>query len=144
MSSALSDYNKTKSSRLSRRNSYSDLDLNFRLHPNTSDIKPLTDLDAVKNSVTNLLLTNFGDRPFQPQVGTNITALLFEPADEFTAQSLKIEIKSSIERFEPRANGVKVQVLNDEDRNRYAVTVGFNVLFSNNAEEINFYLERLR
>ena len=60
MSSALSDYNKTKSSRLSRRNSYSDLDLNFRLHPNTSDIKPLTDLDAVKNSVTNLLLTNFG------------------------------------------------------------------------------------
>jgi len=144
MSSALSDYNKTKSSRLSRRNSYSDLDLNFRLHPNTSDIKPLTDLDAVKNSVTNLLLTNFGDRPFQPQVGTNITALLFEPADEFTAQSLKIEIKSSIERFEPRVNGVKVQVLNDEDRNRYAVTVGFNVLFSNNAEEINFYLERLR
>jgi len=94
MSSALSDYNKTKSSRLSRRNSYSDLDLNFRLHPNTSDIKPLTDLDAVKNSVTNLLLTNFGDRPFQPQVGSNITALLFEPADEFTAQSLKIEIKS--------------------------------------------------
>ena len=144
MSSALSDYNKTKSSRLSRRNSYSDLDLNFRLHPNTSDIKPLTDLDAVKNSVTNLLLTNFGDRPFQPQVGSNITALLFEPADEFTAQSLKIEIKSSIERFEPRVNGVKVQVLNDEDRNRYAVTVGFNVLFSNNAEEINFYLERLR
>ena len=144
MSSALSDYNKTKSSRLSRRNSYSDLDLNFRLHPNTSDIKPLTDLDAVKNSVTNLLLTNFGDRPFQPQVGTNITALLFEPADEFTAQSLKIEIKSCLERFEPRANGVKVQVLNDEDRNRYAVTVGFNVLFSNNAEEINFYLERLR
>lgn len=143
--SGLSDENtKTINSKLKRISPYADLNLNFKRHPNTADVKPLKDIDAVKNAVKNLLLTNFGDRPFQPEVGSNITSLLFEPADIFTALSLKQEIKLCLEKFEPRVNGITVEVLNDEDRNAYFVTVAFNVLFDNKNQEISFYLERLR
>lgn len=144
MSSSLSDYTAKKSIKQAHKSTYADLDLNLKLHPNTSDVKPLLDLNAVKNAIKNLLMTNYGDRPFQPSVGSNITGLLFEPSDSFTSQGLQLEIKHCLEKFESRISGVRVEVLDDSDNNRYAVTVGFNVLFSNNDEEINFYLERLR
>ena len=146
MSKALSDENlKSRNSRVSRSDVYADLDLNFRRHPNTADVRPLKDLDAVKNSVKNLLLTNYGDRPFQPGVGSNITSLLFEPADAFTANALRDEIKTCLERYEPRLSNVTVQTLIDDDRNAYEVTVGFTVRYDERSQqEISFYLERLR
>ena len=144
MSTGLSDYNAKKSQKVSRKNVYADLDLNFRLHPNTGDVKPLVDIDAVKNAVKNLLLTNYGDRPFHPEVGSNVTALLFEPCDEFTAQNVKSEIKLCLDTHEPRITAVAIETIADANNNRFAVTIGFTVLFSPIVQQIEFYLERLR
>ena len=100
-----------------KKNLYSDLNLFFQRNPN--DISPLRDIDAVRQSVKNLVLTNFFERPFHPELGSNVTALLFEPADQFTGIAIRDEIQKVVEEFEPRVNNVVVQVFADIDANRY-------------------------
>lgn len=114
------------------------------VHPTKKDISAVKDLEAVKHAVKNLVLTNFNERPFHPEIGSNVTALLFEPADNFTAMSIKEEILYVLKKYEPRTNGHTVEVTDNSERNSYEVTIGFNVIFSPKREEINFYLQRLR
>lgn len=144
MSNILSDYNKERSSNVLKRNLYSDLPLGVQIHPNLKDVIALKDIDAVKQAVRNLILTNQGERPFQPEIGSNITALLFEPADTFTAVAIQKEALRVLKKFEPRITNINVQVFDNSDRNAYQITVSFKIIFSDTQEEINFYLERLR
>ena len=55
---------------------YRDLPLSFIKHPGTGDVRPLNDINAVKQSVKNLILTNYGERPFAPRIGGNVTKYL--------------------------------------------------------------------
>jgi len=143
MSLILSDFNDKKSSNISRGNVYSDLDLSFNIHPTTNDIRPVLDIDAVKNSISNLVQTSFLERPFHPEIGAGIRALLFEPVDLFTALSLKDTIATVIDQFEPRVKNVTVQIQDDSERNAYVITIGFTV-FNDRNEEFELYLSRLR
>ena len=145
MSLKLSDFNERgkKSSNISRGNVYSDLDLSFNVHPTTNDIKPVLDIAAVKNSISNLVQTSFLERPFHPEIGAGIRALLFEPVDLFTALSLKDTITTVIGEFEPRVKNVTVQIQDDSERNAYVITIGF-VVFNNRNEQFELYLSRLR
>lgn len=144
MSNALSDYNKTRSSNVLRRDLYTDLPLGLQVHPNLKDVRPLRDIDAVKQSIRNLILTNYGERPFQPAIGSNITALLFEPADTLTAIAIEKEVLAVLKRYEPRVTNVTVQVFDHSDRNAYHITIGFKITFSEEEQETSFYLQRLR
>ena len=114
------------SSRASRI--YKDLNLNFSLHPGTKDISKKTDVEAVKQSVRNLILTNHYERPFHPEIGSGITNLLFEPLDPITANSLTRVIGEVITNFEPRAQVVSVDARPDEEKNSYEVTISFRVI----------------
>lgn len=145
MSLKLSDFNERgkKSSNISRVNVFSDLDVSFNIHPTTNDIRPVLDIDAVKNSISNLVQTSFLERPFHPEIGAGIRALLFEPVDLFTALSLKDTIATVIDQFEPRAKNVTIQIQDDSERNAYIITIGFTV-FNNRNEEFQLYLSRLR
>lgn len=124
---------------------YKDLNLNFTRHPVTGDITKVTDIDAVKRSVRNLVLTNHYERPFHPEIGSNIRATLFEPMTPFTANLLTRQIKDVIENFEPRVELVSIKADPNLDRNAYDVTITFNVV---NAEselvELDLLLERIR
>ena len=144
MSTTSSDYNTKRASNIAGNSLYSDLNLSLALHPTLKDIRPVTDILAVKNSVKNLILTNFSERPFQPKLGSNVTGLLFEPADQFTAIQMKKEISRLLKDHEPRINAVKIIILDDVDANAYRVTIGFNVIFSNTATEVSLALQRLR
>jgi len=131
-------------SRAASKTTYTDLPLNLAIHPNTQDLTALRDIDAVKASVKNLVMTNFMERPFQPTVGTGVTGLLFENNDAFTKESIKDEIYRVIKEHESRANGVQVEVLDNSDRNEYIINIKFNVIFSPQRQEMEFYLERIR
>lgn len=144
MSIASSDYSTAKASNVAARRLYSDLDLGLPIHPVKKDIVPLTDIRAVKNAVKNLVLTNFSERPFQPKLGSNVTALLFEPADQFTAIQMKKEIHRLLEDHEPRINATRVQILDDVDANAYRVSIEFNIVQANTQTEVDFALQRLR
>ena len=127
-----------------RSKPYSDLNLKLTLHPVRKDIMSLKDDAAIKNSVKNLLLTNFFERPFQPDLGANLRALLFEPADVITRVALRDAIKNVLNEREPRISDVVVLVENEDAKNAYRVTVGFNIKQIEKTETVEIILKRLR
>jgi len=146
MSKLLSDFNQTNrvNSNVAYERLYSDLNLGFTINPISKDVSPVTDIDAVKSSIRNLVSTNFYDRPFNPTLGTGLTALLFEPAHVFTATALRNAIIKVINNHEPRATDVAVQIEDDSDRNAYRVTISFRVFYDSSRNQIEFFLTRLR
>ena len=86
------------------------------------------DIEAVKQSVRNLILTNHYERPFRPEIGSGIHSLLFEPLDHITSNALTRVIGEVIDNFEPRARVVAIDAVPNEDRNAYEITVGFRIV----------------
>ena len=123
---------------------YSDLDLNFVIHPVKKDINILTSEMAVINSIKNLILTNHYERPFQPQIGSNVRRMLFENMDNITAITIENEIKQTIANFEPRASVSKIYVVADHENNGFNVALNFFVINRTTPITINFFLERIR
>ena len=126
------------------QNRYSDLDLTFTMHPIKKDIVLSVDDQAVIRSVRNLILTNHYERPFHPEIGSNVRKMLFEPISPLTANYLQREIEDTIRNFEPRVKLQQVVVQVDPDMNYYQALISF---FINNRTEptsVNFILQRLR
>lgn len=142
----LSDYNIAERASIivSKRKGYADLDLSLIPHPNKKDIIPLTDIDAVRNSIRNLVMTSPYERPFQPELGSRVKSLLFENADSTTSYLLRSYIFDIIEQYEPRVSEVVVEVQDDSDNNGYHVTITFNVISISVRSEAQIFLERIR
>jgi|TARA_B110000483_G_C18148333_1_gene524397 phage baseplate assembly protein W len=124
---------------------YKDINLNFSRHPVTGDIGMLSDAQAVKNSVRNLVNTNFYEKHFRPEIGSNIRSILFEPVSPLVADVLKRHVKDVIENFEPRAELIDIKSIAKPDRNEYQVTIEFFVVNSSTGvESVTLMLEQLR
>jgi phage baseplate assembly protein W len=123
---------------------FRDLDLNFQIHPIRKDINVHKNEFAIINSIKNLILTNHYEKPFQPEIGSNIRRLLFENVDAFTAAQIQREIEETINNFEPRAQVSRVTAVVSPDENRYNIELEFFVINSANPVTINFFLERVR
>jgi phage baseplate assembly protein W len=130
--------------KVARTKVFADLDLSLILHPERNDLVPKYDIEAIKSSVKNLVQTNFSERPFQPFLGSNIRALLFEPVDAFTGIAIKNEIVRVLEQYEPRITGITIQLNDDMDRNAYYVTIGFTIIGFETYGTVEFFLKRLR
>lgn len=123
---------------------YSDLDLNFTKHPITKDVARKLKENAVIASIKNIIFTNFNERPFNPNFGSGVRGLLFEPLDEITATNLYKVVFTAINNFEPRVKIDVIQVVPDPDRNGYQVTIRFYLLNSLKPITISTFLDRLR
>ena len=124
---------------------YKDLALSFEKNDNTKDVIVKKDIEAVKQSVRNLILTNHYERPFHPEIGSNVTAILFEPMNPITANSLTRVIEEVIVNFEPRARLVSVDARPNLDRNAYEVTISFYIRnIPGELVQLNTLLERSR
>lgn len=124
---------------------YKDLNLNFSRHPVTGDVASLSDVEAVKRSVRNLVQTNFYERPFHPEIGSDIRRSLFEPVTPIVAQMLARRVEDLIINFEPRVELISVVCLGDIDRNEYDVQIEFYLLNAPiEKQNISLILERLR
>ena len=123
---------------------FRDLDLSFNIHPVRKDVNVHKSERAVINSIKNLVLTNHYERPFQPELGSNIRRLLFENVDSVMAAQIEREIEETIENFEPRAQVSKVTAIAAPDENKYEVVMEFFVINNPNPITINFFLERIR
>jgi len=123
---------------------YSDLDLTFNKVSVTGDVAIRYDEQAVIRSVRNLLLTNTYDRLFQPQIGSNVTKLLFENIDPLTASLLQNEISNTIKNFEPRVSIQSIVVQPNEDQNAYNVSLTFFIGNNTSPTAVNLLLQRSR
>ena len=123
---------------------FRDLDLNFAIHPITKDVNIYKAEYAVINSVKNLILTNHFEKPFQPEVGSNIRRLLFENVDSIMAAQIEREIEETINNFEPRVQISSVIAVHAPDENGYKIRLEFFVINNPDPITINFFLERIR
>jgi phage baseplate assembly protein W len=107
---------------------YSDLDLSFAAHPITGDVVRRYDVNAVKQALKILILTNYYERPFQPKLGSPVYGMLFENVDKITANSLKLRLELLINRYEPRIRTQQIDVIPRFDNNEFEVTIYFYVV----------------
>jgi hypothetical protein len=123
---------------------FSDLDLNFTKHPVTKDVSKKVNENAIATSIRNLLLTNFYERPFNPELGSNLRKFLFEPIDNVTTSLIQDSIFETIKNFEPRVIISEVVAAPNFDDQRYDVYVTFFVKNTVEPITISFFLERIR
>ena len=127
---------------MARNRVYTDLDLDFDVHPNTGDIISLKNANAVIRAFRNLVFTNYYDAPFQPQKGNWLAGALFENDDEFTSIIIRDEILNLANNWEERVSDVTVEVLYKE--NAYQVDVAFKVIGILNPVTFTIILDRTR
>lgn len=106
---------------------YKDLDLFFSKNQGNGDVNKITGIEAVKRSIRNLVLLNFYEKPFNPQIGSDVRYLLFENMSPLTSVVLAEAIEDVIEDFEPRARLISVRAFPNFERNEYEVTIEFFV-----------------
>ena len=123
---------------------YSDIDFTFTKKPVTGDIALSYDTQAVIRSIRNLLSTRHYERPFNPDLGSNLDALLFEIVSPLTSNALKNEITETIENYEPRAILKDVSVQPQPDKNAYDVTITFYIENATLPTTVTLLLERNR
>ena len=123
---------------------FTDLNLTFGFHPVTRDVLKRTDEDAVKNSVKNLILTKNFERPFHPEIGSQVNNLLFENFTPITVELIKRTITTTIEAFEPRARLLDVRVAETNDPNEVAITVEFTLINSERPVTVTTFLTTVR
>ena len=124
---------------------YTDLDLFFAKKATSKDISKVTDIQAVKRSVRNLVLTNHYEKPFHPEIGSGVRGILFEPMTPLTAIILTRKIEDVIENFEPRAKLISITAYPNLDRNEYECTIEFYVVNApTELVDLTVFLERLR
>lgn len=123
---------------------WADLDLDFTAHPVTKDIVLKKDVEAVKRSIRNLILTNQYDRPFQPNIDGGVTRHLFELSTPHTIHNIESAIRNCISNYEPRAEVLDVFVTGDLDNNGFHVSLSFRVINTPDPVTVELFLERLR
>ena len=134
----------TQISIVSKKKGWADLNLSLILHPIRKDIIPLRDDAAIKNAVRNLVLTNFYERPFQPEKAANLRGLLFEPADTITKLEIRDAIWNVLQDYEPRIWVRAVDIIDNSERNHWDITIIFKIKEFDTNAEVEIILQRLR
>ena len=128
--------------------SWSDLDLDFVAHPVTKDIVLKRDVEAVKRSVRNLILTNPYEKPFHPEIASHVRDLLFEPFTPITATLVRNRIETVLENYEPRVSVTSVDIVDPQfqhmDNNSLNISINFTLRNDPNIQSVDILLERIR
>lgn len=123
---------------------YKDINLLFDKHPLTGDIITATDVEAIKKSLKNLILTDLYEVPFNPEKGTSIHYLLFENFTPITVDFLKTKIKEMINIYEPRVEIQKIVIYQKEDDHILEVSISFKIIDLNIFDNLTVFVERTR
>ena len=124
---------------------YADLDLLYGKKSTDRDVSEVTDIQAVKRSIRNLILLNTYEKPFHPEIASGVRDMLFELMSPVTGAILSRQVESVIENFEPRARLTRVSAIPNYDNNSYSISIEFYVVNTpTELVELTIFLERLR
>tara|TARA_B100001564_G_C20560246_1_gene633406 strand:+ start:91 stop:483 length:393 start_codon:yes stop_codon:yes gene_type:complete len=128
-----------------QQSTFKDLSVVFKKHPVTDDLVTVKDKVAIAQSISNLLQTNNGDRPFKPDIGSGIRELLFEQADWGTAAAISGRVRECLVKYEPRINVLTVKADPDFDNNGFDVSIEYEILGRDDGRIVaDVFLERTR
>ena len=141
----MSRYDATQTNESTRSSKiFKDLNLDFQQNTATKDIQKITDAESVKRSVRNLINTNHYEKPFHPEIGSNLRAMLFELMTPQMNHVITKQIENLINNYEPRCRLVQVHTQPEFDRNGYDVQISFYVQNYPDPVVVESFLERLR
>ena len=124
---------------------FKDLSVTFKKHPVTDDLIVVKDKAAIAQAIQNLLFTSIGERVFQPNLGSRLLNLLFEPLDNATAALISLEIRQVLERYEPRIGVNSVIAYPDSYENGFQVELSYSIVGRQDTPvAVEFFLERTR
>jgi len=123
---------------------FTDLDIGFSRNPISDDVSVKNNENAIKQSVANLILTSNGERPFHPEIGSQIRSMLFEPFNYITKSIMERMIYDTIENFEPRVKIISVDVQESPDNNGIVISIVFKIVNTFIPVSLNLTLERTR
>ena len=107
---------------------FKDINLSFKRHPVTNDVLTVSDEDAIKRSVKNIIFTILGEKPFEPNFGSVINQSLFDLNTNLSEIRVSDEIKQSLLNYEPRIDNIKIDVLIYPDSNDLNCTVQYDIV----------------
>ena len=125
--------------------SFKDVSMSFKVSPLTFDLIANKNETAIARSIRNLILTVPGERPFNPELGSQVSRLLFEPLDSITTESLKEQIENTINNFEPRVKLSQVIVQPNYDRGEYDISIRYSIVgIEATPQQLSFALQQTR
>ena len=142
----MASYDAGKLTNQSKRSSriYKDLNLDFQQNTATKDIQKMLDVESVKRSVRNLINLNHYEKPFHPEIGSNLRGMLFENISPQMTHFIGKQIELLIKNYEPRCKLVEVKNKPNLERNGYSVSISFYVVNHSQPVQVETFLERLR
>ena len=142
----MASYDAGKLTNKSKRSSriYKDLNLDFQQNTATKDIQKMLDVESVKRSVRNLINLNHYEKPFHPEIGSNLRGMLFEIISPQMTHFIGKQIELLIKNYEPRCKLVEVKNKPNLERNGYSVSISFYVVNHSQPVQVETFLERLR
>ena len=124
---------------------FKDVSMSFKVNPLTRDVIALKNETAIARSIRNLVLTNRGERFFNPDLGSRVGSILFDVVDDISAATAKEEIESVIESFEPRVELISVNVKPDFDSNELNVAIRYTIVgIDAQPQQLSFALQPTR
>lgn len=123
---------------------YSDIDMVFSPSILTGDVKPISNNDAIKQSLKNLVLLGFYDRPYRPYLGSGVNHMLFQPNIPITKHKIKSEIERVITEYETRVELISVTVDTESSDESYRITIEYYIENELEPLKVDFFLERVR
>ena len=126
------------------KKSYKDLSFDFTANPQTGDVATVKDAVSVKRGIKNVLLTAPFERLYQPEFGSGVKTILFEPMTPLAEQRLSDACRDAIDAWEKRASVIDITVISEEEYNRYRVAIKFSINNSLITEEVDVFLNRER
>ena len=124
---------------------FKDISMSFQANPLNADLIGLKNENAIARSVRNIVMTIPGEKPFNPDFGSNVRNLLFENMDSVSAGLIVDEIRQSIDRYEPRVELINVEAFPDFDNNSFDVLIVYNIIGADvPPQELQFALQSTR
>jgi len=130
------DFNKKHS------RAFKDVSMGLERNPFTNDASTLSNAEAIKSAVKNIVLTAPGEKFFNPNFGSKISQLLFEPLDPFLVNAIQTEILNTIRNYEKRVTVKTVRCKANYDDNSINVFVQYKIVGLPLTESVNFVLQR--
>lgn len=123
---------------------YSDFGLDFIPSPDTGNLSVKTDASAIKQSLANLMMISFGEKPFHPEIGFGLRNYLFENITPIVISAMRRHIEEIITSYEPRVNIISIDFTDDVDSNELGITIYFTALNLENPIKLEFIVQRVR
>jgi len=127
-----------------RKETYSDFYKDLTLSPINADLARKTDEESIKEAIRNIVLTDRGERLFQPELGCDIRKILFENIGPETIVTAREMIKSAISAYEPRCALLGVDVYGAKDDNVINITITFHIINKQEPITLNLTVDRVR